>query len=321
MKVTIIGDGVSGRLLYYLLQRKGIQSQVYGIEHKNRCGHRGCAWGISLDGLSYINKLGIGTASCMIRGDSCVAFNGRKVNGELVTIDKPHLLSLMTERINYGTPDMDADIIVDATGISRTVNPTIKNEKVAINFQYRVRLNAPLWHPEVTNISGGYIWEFPLAGYEAHIGGGSTTLSADTIKQAVWEQVKSRNPQHVICGCSEPIRLSGLIMPVVAGKTAFVGEAAGMVVPFGGGGIHLAAQAAYLLAKNIAAGDLQGYNRDVGRYFRWISRTRKIVDDMEKGKISLLSMTDALTALRYQGMKPTIGDMLYIRKKLIEANQ
>jgi len=134
-------------------------------------------------------------------------------------------------------------------------------------------------------------------------------------------RVKEMKPNAIVCSCSESIRLSGPIFPVVSGKVITVGESAGLVVAFGAAGIHTAFESAIILADHIYEGDITGYDKAMRRRFGWLRGIRKIWDSVEKGQVALLSLGASYRALRYQGLKPTLMDLLYIRKALIEANQ
>ena len=128
-------------------------------------------------------------------------------------------------------------------------------------------------------------------------------------------------PDEIACSCYGSLRLSGAILPVVRGKVVAIGEAAGLVVPFGGAGIHTAIESAVMLADRIQADDIPGYDKAVRKRFGWLCAARKIVDSLLVGRISFFSLGTAYRALRYQGLKPTVADLLEIRRKLIRANR
>jgi len=123
---------------------------------------------------------------------------------------------------------------------------------------------------------------------------------------------------EVVCSCYEPIRLTGLILPAVNGRVVAVGEALGAVIPFGGGGIHPSIESALILAECIVRDKLEDYNRVIKAKFGWLGKVRRIIDNLED--VSLLSLPIAYRALRYQGLKPSGGDLLYIRRRLMAYN-
>jgi flavin-dependent dehydrogenase len=156
---------------------------------------------------------------------------------------------------------------------------------------------------------------------ETHVGGGSTILPPREVEQLVLHRVEDMKPDEIVCSCSEPIRLSGPVFPLVNGKVVTIGESAGLVVPFGGAGIHTTVESAMILADNIEKGDVIGYNRAIRRRFGWLCGAGRIVDGLDRGQISFLSLGIAYRALRYQGLKPTPMDLLQIRRNLIDANK
>lgn len=156
---------------------------------------------------------------------------------------------------------------------------------------------------------------------EAHVGGGSVNLTTDEVKGLITSYLQMLKPNKIICSCSEPIRLSGPIFPMTDGKIINVGESAGLVVPFGGAGIHPAFESAIILAEQICKNDVKGYDKAIRRHFGRLSNLRRIVDNIEKGRFVLLGLGTAYWALRYQGLEPTLSDLLYIRRNLIEINK
>jgi len=249
--------------------------------------------------------------------------NGRKIKGDLYWIDKPKLLKVLSTDVRYGTANLgDYEVVVDATGVGRVLCPDIleADDKRAIGYQYRVIMDGyatPTFDP----IKGGYLWTIPLGEKEAHIGGGSTTLPVEEVQRLVLNHVREMKPNKIVCSCSEPIRLSGPIFPVVHGNVVTVGESAGLVIPFGGAGIHTAFESAIILAEQICKGDLARYDKAIRRRFGRLNSVRRIVDNIERGRFPLLGFRTAYWALRYQGLKPTLMDLLYIRSNLIEVNK
>jgi len=74
-----------------------------------------------------------------------------------------------------------------------------------------------------------------------------------------------------------------------------------------------------MLAQSIVEDNLAQYNRGMRVKFGWLSGARKIIDNLSR--VPLLSLPVAYQALRYQGIKPTIMDLMHVRKRLIEANK
>jgi len=320
MKVAIVGDGVAGRTLAWLLKETGLEVKLFGKKHRNACGIRGCGFGTSGSCIQLLGRLNLNPVNFILRYDRFVLMDGRKVRGDLYAIDKPKLLKVLASDIIYEQPNLsNYNLVVDATGLSRQLLPSAANDKLARNYQYRVLTRGKVF-PAFDLIRGGYLWTIPLGDREAHIGGGSTQLPLKKIKELVEERVRGYKGE-VVCSCFEPIRLSGLIPPLITNNIVAVGEASGTVVPFGGGGIHSSIESALILAECIVRDKLENYNRVMKVKFGWLRKARRIIDNLDDGRVSLWSLPAAYRALRYQGFKPTIADLLHIRRKLIETNR
>jgi len=323
VRVVIMGDGVAGRTLCRLLKMRRLEAKLYGKKKDTKCGIRPCGFGISASCVSLVTKLGILPEEYVLRHDDYVVINSRRIGGNLYWIDKPKLLKVITADVQYDEPELDDyDLIIDATGIARAYSPPIPHsqDKIGITYQQRVIMNTDVT-PKFDAIRGGYLWVIPLGEKEAHIGGGSVILSSDEIKRMVQELVHKLKPTQFVCSCSEPVRLSGPILPALHGKVITTGESAGLVVPFGAAGIRTALESAIILAHKIYKGDVSEYDKTLRRRFGWLSDLRVIVDELEKGRLSFLSMGTAYRALRYQGLRPTLPDLLHIRRTLIEVNR
>jgi len=323
VRVVIAGDGVAGRTLYRLLKMRGCEVDLYGQNKDTNCGIRPCGFGISTSCVDLITEMGISPKEYVLRHDDYITISNRRIRCNLHWIDKPKLLEIISNDIQYDKPDIDYyELIVDATGIARAYSPQIplSRDKIGITYQQRVILNGDII-PRFDAIRGGYLWIIPLGEKEAHVGGGSVILIHDEVKRIVQELVNKLMPTEYICSCSEPVRLSGPLFPVFDGKVATVGESAGLVVPFGAAGIHTALESAFILARKIYESDMPEYDAALEQKFDWLSDVRGVVDKLERGRISFLSMGTAYRALRYQGLRPTLMDMLHIRKILLEVSR
>lgn len=323
MRIVIVGDGIGGRILYRLLKMQCSEVDLYGREKHTKCKIRPCGFGTSASCIHLVGRLGISPAEYVLRHDDYISIDGRKIKGDLYWIDKPKLLEAIATSIQYDEPSLDDyDLVVDATGIARAYSPPIPkfDDKQGIGYQHRIILKEHV-APAFDTIKGGYLWTTPLGEKEAHIGGGSTVLEPGIVEQLVLRCVQEMEPSEIVCSCSEPIRLSGPILPVVSGKVVTIGEAAGLVVPFGGAGIHTTVESAIILADRIYRDNITGYDKAIRKRFGWLRGARKIVDGTERGQITFLSLGTSYRALRYQGLKPTLMDLLHIRKSLIDANK
>lgn len=323
MRIAIEGDGVSGRILYRLLKIRGIEADIYGREKHTECGIRPCGFGTSTACVRLIEKLGISPEKYVCYYFDYITINGRKMRGSVCGIDKPRLLEAIATDIRYDEPDIDSyDLIVDATGVDRRYGPSISQpvDKKAICYQHRVILRSDT-ALSFEIIRGGYLWTIPVSGREVHVGGGSTVLPPGELKQMVLDYLGRMKPEEILCSCSEPIRLSGPVFPMYDGKVVMVGESAGLVVPFGCAGIHPAVESAMMLADKIAEGDIAGYSRTIKRRFGWLKGAREIYDKLERGQVSFFSLGTAYQSVKYQGLKPALIDLLYIRRRMMEANK
>ena len=323
MRVSIVGDGIGGRTLYRLLKMQGAEVDLYGQLNNTKCGIRPCGFGTSVSCINLLGKLGISPKEYVLRYDDHIIVDCRKIKSDAYWIDKPRLLVTITTAVRYDEPNLDDyDLVVDATGIARTCSQPIPKslDKKGICYQQRVTVNEYV-SPTFNFIKGGYLWTTPLGEKEAHVGGGSTVLKANEVKELVHHHVQEIRPSKILCSCSEHIRLSGLLLPLVTGKVVTIGEAAGLVVPFGCAGIHTTIESAFILASEIHKDNLEGYDKAIRRRFGWLRGSRKILDTLERGQIAFLSLGTCYRALRYEGLKPTLTDLLYIRKKLINANK
>jgi len=296
----------------------GHKVEIFGRRNRTACGVRSCGWGTSGSCIQLLARLIDYPVRLILRHDSFVILDDRRVKGDLYSVDKPKLLNALYPDVRYDAPNMDNyDLVIDATGISRALMPPAQNDKQARNYQYRVRTGVKI-HPSFDVIKGGYLWTIPLGENEAHVGGGSVELPDGQIRRLVRERVEEYGGE-VVCSCHEPIRLSGLVLPLMKGKVVAVGESVGTVVPFGGAGIHPSIEAALILAKHIVERDLLGYRDSLWRRFGWLNGARGIIDNLPQ--LPLFSLPLSYRALRYQGLRPSMGDLLYIRRKLLKVNR
>ena len=189
-----------------------------------------------------------------------------------------------------------------------------------ICYQHRIILKEHV-APAFDTIKGGYLWTIPLGEKEAHIGGGSSVLESGSVEQLVLRRVQEMNPSEIICSCCEPIRVSGPILPLVSGRVVTIGEAAGLVVPFGGAGIQTTVESAVILANKINKNNIKGYDKVIMKRFGWLGNAKNMIDRLERGQLPFFSLGTSYRALRYQGLKPTLMDLLHIRKSLVKANR
>ena len=321
MRIAICGDGIGGRILYRILNMRGLYVDLYGKVKHTKCMIRPCGFGTNAFCIDLLDKLGISPKEYVLRHDKRIIMSSRRIKGDLYWIDKPKLLTVITEHVRYDKPNIDDyDVVVDATGIDRAYSPLVSKfyEKIATCYQHRITV-ANYVDPTFDVIKGGYIWTIPLGEKEAHVGGGSTMLPTRDVEQLLINHIQEMKPNEIMCSCSESLRLSGPISPFVSDKFVTIGESAGLVIPFGGAGIQTAVESAMILADQIPEGTLMAYDEAIRRRFGWLHAVRKIVDRLEEGRVTLYSLGTVHRALRYQGLKLSLKDLLHVRKKLIEV--
>ncbi len=323
MKVGIIGDGIAGRTLYRLLKSQFVPTDLFGEHKRTRCGVRPCGFGTSAACVDFVRRLGILPEQYVLGRDHCITIGGRRIAGELYSIDKPALLKALSTDVRCDAPALaDYDLLVDATGSRRAIAPRVSGvaEKTAAAYQFRAQVDTrPL--PAFDPIRGGYLWTIPLTDREAHIGGASTLLPPTAVEKLVRNYLRERQTGKLVCSCSETLRVSGPLFPLVSGNVVTVGESAGLVVPFGAAGIHTALESAVILAGHIAAGSLAGYETAIRKRFGSFTAARKIVDGVDAGHFAVTGLATAYRALRYQGLRPTIPDLFDVRRKLLAASR
>jgi flavin-dependent dehydrogenase len=323
MRVSIVGDGIGGRTLYRLLKMQELDVDLYGQHNNTKCGIRPCGFGTSVSCINLLVKIGIPTKDYVLRRDDFILVDHRKIRSDAYWINKPRLLENITTAVLYDEPNLDEyDLVVDATGIARAYSQPVpeSTDKIGVCYQLRVIVHEYVL-PTFNFIKGGYLWTIPLGDKEAHVGGGSTILEAREIENLVYQHVQEMQPRSILCSCSEKIRLTGIIMPLVNGKVVTIGEAAGLVVPFGCAGIHTSIESAFILAEELRKNNLERYSKSIKRRFGWLNGSRNILDSIERGRVTYFSLGSCYQALRYEGLKPTVTDLIYIRKRILSANR
>lgn len=318
--IVIAGDGIAAGVLHRVLgdvPHRIIKSQG----HTTYCGIRSCGWGIARQGIDIIKSLGIEPPVLSI--DDHIYFDDRKVNAELYSIDKPKLVKELLYDASFIGGASYGDMIVDATGFARAYIGPAKNDRVAMNYQMRVRANGgdeKYLSPSFEVIHGGYAWMIPLGGGEVHIGFGSAT-TPNTVMDSMFKDTISKTPGKILCMCREPIRLSGLASPIVKDGVVAIGEAAGTVVPLGGAGIASSMESALLLGKILRNGGDTAYTayyrEALETKFGVFTRQAEVLDGMLKdGRVRPGDYRMLHSAFKYMGIKPNIFDMVHIVRSM-----
>jgi len=340
-RVTIVGAGVAGAYLGAKLSREGID--VEGIEAQDISKyHSVCAWATSVDGIrGYLRSIDLDIDGYIIReADGIYVDLGGRLyrvpTRHLATFDKPALIVDLARsfKVRYpvrvrGIPDVRSDLIVDATGVHRSVIGPAEDgaDLVLPAYQLLVRYRNPPMDdfyvkpfPRYT----GYLWYFPLTNGEFFVGAGD--LHHGHLKQ-ISEFLDKHPPDEVLRREGRPIRISppGILRPLfrAAGMAVTaVGEAAGAVLPMLGEGILPSVMSAEMLFERISnaseAIDLQSYAEGLTRKFSVFGAAYRFVrkKQLDECRISDISCTaDALrlalffssrSGRRLTGLAPTL---------------
>jgi len=297
--VAIAGAGVVGAYLYKLLSKDEARIDVYDVRHKTKCGVSPCAWVTSKDFIEHVEASGLDPKKYILQQIDHVAVDDMKVKVEVMTIDKPSFVNdlLQGADIKYTPLDVNKyDRVIDATGLSRTFLPPVKEDILSTCIQYCVH-NENRLEPRVEPTKVGYAWCFHLSNNRYHIGCGSQYEKPSRIlKDLGWLGKYKLNPgRNILCGCSGKVRITGPhhSEPFVSeGPSEGIwglGEAIGCVGPVIGDGIVPGMRSAQILINNWDNPD--SYRESILREFSWIHNERKLVDKLMN--MAPLNMGDA----------------------------
>ena len=252
-RVAILGNGVAGSTLYYLLRktRPELSVHLYGKQHPTSCGIRPCAWGVNTGKfISICSQIELDPNKYILNQSTCFRINGKKMPCDISMIDKPLLLKNLNNNTLYDTPDLTRyNRVIDATGVS--TNGTIRH-----CYQQLVKGEFPLssWVNLFPNPT--CIWVFLLSGV-SHIGIFSLNGMPKEIKLGT----------ETICECRSTLS-TGLLDKLVTGNVWKVGEAAGIIDPITGSGILPAMLSAQLL--NTYWDDAREYENAIRYHFGYM---------------------------------------------------
>ncbi|MDW8062872.1 MAG: NAD(P)/FAD-dependent oxidoreductase [Candidatus Caldarchaeum sp.] len=298
MKIAVVGLGVAGT---YLIRRLSEEHEVVGFDRQRRENFKAiCAWGTSRNHIKqFLAKVDVDFDEYVLHiGENLILDNGREsstipIKG-LCTYDKARLQLDMTKgyKVFYGvTPtvsdlEKEFDLIVDATGVSRSLLPPAEKDEIVPCFEYHVRYNGRMpyedFYVRVFPNTSGYLWYFPLGEGEVYVGAG---------------HVAGRHVQEVqnflVSKGGEPIKRFGKsvrlappenLQPFTAGKVVGVGESIGTVFPMLGEGIIPSLECAEIFAQNLH--DLNKYREEVLKTFKPFSDMYRLVKLRQKNELS-----------------------------------
>lgn len=292
MKLAIAGAGMTGAYLYRLLKNEGCQVHVFDRELPAGCGLTPCAWGTSAGFVELVEKAGLDAEKYILRRLDYVLIDDVMIKADIMTFDKPRLV-----RDLLGGADMrfaplpvsGYDRVIDATGVSRALLPSIEDDFILGCCQYLVETAEPLENR--IKLGGiGYAWCFPLSRNLYHIGCGSLIADPQLILARLgWlESASQRYEKKILCGCAGSIRLTGphFSRPFVADGCREgiwgIGEAIGCVAPLAGDGIVPGMRSVQLLLETWDKP--QQYEEAVLGEFRWMKDERGVIDRLRTGE-------------------------------------
>jgi len=292
LKIAIIGMGIAGR---YLAARIVDRHDVVGFEaQQNGNFYPICAWGTSINEMRHLSKR-VG-----LNFDDYVFHVGREIlvdlDREILSIKAKGLCTfdkLRFERdlsknieIKFGSkilsPTNGYDVIVDATGVARSLLPKPVKQYLIPTMQYRIKCKDPPFDDfYIKPFDGlsGYLWYFPLSKHEFHIGAGDyqrrhIIFLNNFIKKCQGEILRMD---------AKPVRISTphFCRPILRGKIVGIGEAIGTVYPMLGEGIIPSIWSAEILANNLE--DLNKYERSILKTFKPFTTIFAFVEKLLKG--------------------------------------
>ena len=325
MSLAIAGAGMTGAYLYRILKNEGCEVHLYDRGEGERCGLKPCAWGTSADFIDLVAKAGLQAEDYILQRLDHVVMDDVIIRADLITFDKPRLIKdlLKDAEVRFDpVPIGSFDRVIDATGVSRSLLPSIEDDIILRCRQYLIETEEPLENR--IKLGGiGYAWCFPLSRYRYHVGCGSLLADPQRILEELgWLASESqRHEKKIICGCTGMIRLTGphRSFPFVSDgcKDGIwgIGEAVGCVAPLAGDGVVPGMRSVQLLLDSW--GKPQRYGEAICDEFRWMSDERRIIDRLRSGKgVGLLDARVLRKNARRMGMRVGLRQALALLKNL-----
>ncbi len=336
MKIAVVGVGVAGA---YLLNRIPPEHEVEAFEMRTEENwYTVCAWGTSQPFIRDLVKM------AGFKFDEYVLHTGKEMVVDLgdeelriplkglVTYDKHRLTHDMIKgkKVHWGehVKDLDGkfkdfDVVVDATGLHRSLLPKVEGDIVIPSLEYQVKSASLPYkdfvirpYPGIT----GYWWYFPLGDGVAHVGAGDLRGS---YRGELDEFVKKYNCE-VVRRIGRPVRVTPpkLMQPFFDGKVVGVGESIGTVYPMLGEGIIPSMQCANLFVEHL--GDWEGYRKAVLENYAIYAKVYEFIKAKIENRFSLMRMWPTLLSIywymhgnekRY-GLETRLSDFYKIATRL-----
>jgi len=190
----------------------------------------------------------------------------------------------------------DFDMVVDATGLHRSLLPRLGEDLLIPSLEYQVKSKELPYddfvikpYPGLT----GYWWYFPLGDGVAHVGAGDLLGRY----RGELDEFVRRYKCEVLRRIGRPVRVTPpkFCEPFFNGKVVGVGESIGTVYPMLGEGIIPSMQCVNLLVDHI--GDNEGYRRAVLDQFEIYAKVYKFIKAKVDGTFSLFKMWPTLLSI------------------------
>jgi flavin-dependent dehydrogenase len=288
MRIAIAGAGTTGAYCYRLLKKQGLNVHIYDGKHKTACGINPCAWGTSRGFMELTSEAGLTPEKYILQRFESVLMDDVHLKGELMTFDKPVFIRDLLEgaELMEGPVQVNRyDRIIDATGVSRSLLPSIKDDLLLPAIQHRIKTEEKLEN-RIKLRGIGYSWCFPLGSQGYHIGCG--TLIGDPavyLKQLGWlPKGPPEGTSQTLCACVGRLRLTGpyhsqpFYVDGAPQGIWGVGESIGCVAPLAGDGIVPGMKSVQLLLKHWE--DPSGYSRAILKEFDWMKTERQVIDKL-----------------------------------------
>jgi flavin-dependent dehydrogenase len=309
LKIAVVGTGVAGA---YLLNRIPSEHQVEAFEMRTEANwYTVCAWGTSQPFITDMVKqagfnfedyvLHKGKRMMVDLGDEQLEI---KLKG-LVTYDKHRLTHdmLQGKNVHWGQQVKQAngnlsgfDMVVDATGVQRSLLPKLKEDLLIPSLEYEVKSKELPYddfvikpYPGLT----GYWWYFPLGDGRAHVGAGDLFGKY----RGELDEFVRKYKCEVVRRIGRPVRVTPprFCEPFFNGKVVGVGESIGTVYPMLGEGIIPSMQCANLFVDHL--GDREGYRKAVLENFAIYAQVYKFIKAKVEDRFSLFTMWPTLLSV------------------------
>lgn len=298
MNIAIVGAGVAGS---YLLNRlDGHRVECFEMRPQDKW-YTVCAWGTSEPYITeLVRKAGFNFSDYVLHhGKKMTVDTGHgtfdiPLNG-LVSYDKHKLCEDMLKghNVHWGTQVKqldgafaDFDLVIDATGMHRSLLPRIKDDMLVPCVEYQVRSKKFPWddfYIKPYRGLSGYLWYFPLWDGTAHIGAGELHGGYKGEIEAILKEYDC----EVIRKIGRPVRITppAYCQPFSEGKVVGVGESIGTVFPMLGEGIIPSMQCADLLVEHID--DMEAYAEAVLKHTDIYVKAFRFVKSKMDGDFSM----------------------------------